>query len=315
MTTSQPSISVVIPTFGRHEVLVDSIRFVLPLLHEGDEFLVIDQTPNHPQAVTDALAEWDASGKIRWLKQAPPSIPDAMNRGLKEARGDVVVFLDDDIRPDSDLLAAYRRVHQQTPGRLVAGRVLQPWHRGSLDPPGAPFGFNCPDAREVAEFIGCNVSVPRAKALALGGFDRNFVRVAYRFEADFAWRWCQAGHSIHYAPDALVHHLKAPSGGTRSYGEHLKNFGPSHSVGEYYFLAVNRPPGWLRRWLRRPFREVATRHHLRRPWWIPATAIAECSGMVWAIALLIRGRRLLAIPAGDADVHGGSASTKHRPNS
>jgi len=34
---------------------------------------------------------------------------------------------------------------------------------------------------------------------------------------------------------------------------------------------------------------VATRHHLRRPWWIPLTLIAELRGMAWALALFLRG--------------------------
>jgi len=51
-------------------------------------------------------------------------------------------------------------------------------------------------------------------ALDLGGFDENFVRVAYRYEAELAYRWRQAGLSIRYISEALIDHLQAQRGGT-----------------------------------------------------------------------------------------------------
>src|SRR6185369_12123650 len=109
----------------------------------------------------------------------------------------------------------------------------------------------------------------REDALALGGFDENFVRVAYNFEREFADRWRAAGGTIQFTPEAAIRHLKAAAGGTRSFGEHLTTAFPAHSVGAYYFLlrsplAKHR----LRAFAARLVRSVVTRHHLRRPWWI-----------------------------------------------
>ncbi len=142
--------------------------------------------------------------------------------------------------------------------------------------------------------IGCNFSVRRTSALACGGFDENFVQVAYRYEADFCRRIRPHG-SVLFAPAASVRHLRAPRGGTRSYGSHLRTVRPSHAVGEYYYLlcARSHPRRW-REFLRRPWRAIATRHHLTHPWWILPTLIAELLGMSWALALKARGPRLVS---------------------
>jgi hypothetical protein len=49
----------------------------------------------------------------------------------------------------------------------------------------------------------------------------------------------------------------------------------------------------LRQILLRPLRAVRTRHHLRRPWWIPLTLIAELRGLLLALRLHRGGAKLL----------------------
>lgn len=287
-----PLLTIGIPTYGRDRVLVETIDHLLLLMQPGDELLIVDQTPQHDEESTRRLCDLSNRGVVRWIRSTEPSIPKAMNQILREACNDVVLFLDDDLIPDLGLLSAHREAHARRPGVIVAGRVLQPWHNGQPDPESGGFGFNSVIPRPLAEFMGGNFSVSRADALALGGFDENFVKVAYRFEADFALRWVRLGRSIDYVPEALIHHLKAPAGGTRVHGDFLRTALPAHSVGEYYFLLIGRPRKWSRTLLSRLFRSVVTRHHLRRPWWIPVTLIAEFSGLVWAIRLSLKGRRL-----------------------
>ena len=288
-------LTVAIPTYGRDSVLTDSVAALLALDPPPWELLVVDQTPVHDADTEARLRGWDQAGQIRWLRLERPSITGAMNHALLEARGDRVLFLDDDILPDPTLLRAHQQAGKSHPEAMVAGRVLQPWHGGQEDPPGSPFLFNSLTPRAVQTFMGGNVAIPRARALALGGFDTNFVKVAYHFEAEFAHRWCQAGHPIRYAPDALIHHLRAQRGGTRSYGQHLTTVQPDHAVGRYYFLLRTRTPltalGACGRDL---LMSVRTRHHLRRPWWIPLTLLAEVRGLAWALRLNGRGPATLA---------------------
>lgn len=288
-----PSLTVAIPTFGRDEVLLSTVRDLLALEQGPDEILIVDQTPTHAEEVEHALEALKASGAIRWCRLPKPSITVAMNTALREALGELVLFLDDDIRPDIALIQAHRNAHQGNPGVLIAGRVLQPWHHLQPDAADADFRFNSLTPRELREFMGGNFSLRRELAISLGGFDENFVEVAYRFEAEFALRWHRCGRSIRYEPTALIHHLKAERGGTRTYGDFLRTWRPSHSVGEYYFLIIARPVDWTKRIVRRLLMSIVTRHHLRRPWWIPATLVSEIRGLTRALGLARGGPRLI----------------------
>src|SRR5438128_2629042 len=100
MTSSVP-VTVAIPTYGRDQVLVDTIRHVLALVPAPAEVIILDQTKDHDPEVVRTLETWHRSAAIRWLQLPEPLIPRAMNRGLIEATCEIVLFLDDDIRPDT----------------------------------------------------------------------------------------------------------------------------------------------------------------------------------------------------------------------
>lgn len=285
-------ISVVIPTYRRESVLLETLAYMLALDPGPSEILVIDQSEKHEPETTRQLETLQAAGHIRVVSLAAPSIPCAMNRGLQEAKQEIVLFLDDDIRPEPGLVSAHLAAHNEHPDVLVAGRVIQPWEEGLDIPPDGPFQFAGLRTAWIDEFMGGNFSVSRSRALALGGFDENFVRVAYRFEAEFAHRARNLGLRIRFEPDACLHHLKAGVGGTRTFGEHLTTWKPGHAVGAYYHaLRTTDGTDCLREFFGRPIRAVATRHHLRRPWWIPATLFAELCGMIWAVKLAWAGPR------------------------
>ena len=293
-------ISVVIPTYGREQVLLDTVTHLLHLNPAPTEIVIVDQTPKHEENIERILKNLQQTGKIRWLRLVEPSITHAMNVGLSEAQHDVVLFLDDDIVPDANLIAAHADAQSRNGCNIVAGQVLQPGEAPlTLEQESGVFRFCSARTQHITEIMGGNFSIKRELALRLGGFDENFVHVAYRFEAEFANRALQAGEKILFEPAASIRHLKAMAGGTRSYGHHLTTIKPSHSVGEFYYLfrakgITNR----LFKILLRPWRSIRTRHHLTHPWWILPTLIAEALGLIWAIFLALRGPRLLADVAG-----------------
>ena len=285
------TLTIAIPTYGREGVLIETLEAVAACAG-GAEILVLDQTAVHTAAVAAALEALVAAGKIRHIRLARPSIPCAMNAGLRLAHGNIVLFLDDDIRPEPGLVEAHLSAHRESEVHLVAGRVLQPWQEGVDFSRDHTFHFASTQPADIDDFMGGNFSVRRDMALDLGGFDENFVRVAYNFEAEFAYRWRRAGYRIRYAPDATIHHLKAGSGGTRSFGEHLTTVRPDHAVGAYYYQ-LRTWRGWqsFSAMLARPARAIMTRHHVMRPWWIPVTLAAEVGGLVWAMRLAAAGPR------------------------
>lgn len=289
---SAPTIAAVIPSFRRHEVLLDTVDQVLRLVPPPDEVIVVDQSATHPAEVQQRLAELAGKSSIRWLRTPAPSIPRAMNLGLQTAASELVLFVDDDVVPAADLVARHVEAHQEPAVVVVAGQVLQPGEEVEpLSPP--HFAFRSSIRQRVDEVIGCNFSVRRTTALRCGGFDENFVQVAYRFEAEFCRRIRSFG-DILFEPAATLRHLRAPAGGTRSYGHHLRTVRPAHAVGEYYFLLRARHPGRWRAFAGRPWRAITTRHHLTRPWWIPPTLLAELLGIGWALVLWARGPRLIS---------------------
>jgi GT2 family glycosyltransferase len=290
LTEAPISVSVVIPTYRREQTLVDTIRSLLSLAVPPEEIIAVDQTERHESTTEQALAELSATGRLRVVRLDRPCIPAAMNRGLLEARHPVVLFLDDDIIPDASLVAAHGAAHGPAEYWVIAGRIIQPWHADGTAP---MTEFAGTAAAEVDAFMGGNFSIRRDRALALGGLDERFVHVAYNFEAEFASRVRRAGGRIRFEPAASIRHLRVTSGGTRSFGDHLRTILPSHAVGAYYFLLRARPRGWWRRVLLRPLRSVATRHHLRRPWWIVPSLLAESLGLLWAAVLWIRGPKLM----------------------
>ena len=298
-----PDISVIIPTYGREEVLLDSIAAVLA--QRPAELIVVDQTGQHRPEVSSQLDRWDSQGDIRWLRVAPPSIPRAMNRGLREAENELVLFLDDDIVPGTHLLNAHYLAHQQFPDAwAIVGRVLQPgetsgpaprngWTREGLSADmGFPFWSDQPEW--VSNVMAGNLSVKRGPAIGCGGFDEHFTGAAYRFETEFARRVIRQGGRIRFEPRASIRHLRAESGGTRAKGNHLASASPRHGIGDYYFAlrqGITRETVWYM--ARRPWREVATRFHLRRPWFIPVKLIGECRALVGALRLVRRPPKLI----------------------
>lgn len=299
-----PDITIAIPTYGREQVLLDTIDQLLALQTKPSEILVMDQTPAHDPETEERLQSLDAEGRLRWVRIAEPSIPEAMNRALLEAEGDIVLFLDDDVDLTSEIVAAHAEAHREHHVPLVAGQVVQSWQtalseddesyaEGSEDDPDR-FLFHSSRICFVDRFMGGNFSIQKDIALSLGGFDENFVRVAYNFEAEFADRLRASGQRILFYPQASIRHLKAESGGTRTFGEHLTTFLPSHAVGRYYYLLVARNiPHRRRKIVTGPFRSVMTRFHLYHPWWILPSFIAECGGVVWAMWLYVRGPRYI----------------------
>ena len=89
------------------------------------EVIVVDQTPEHDVTTAARLSDLVQKGRIRLLHQTP-SIPKAMNRALKEATSDIVLFVDDDIIPAPDLISRHIEAHRRLNVVAVVGQVLQP---------------------------------------------------------------------------------------------------------------------------------------------------------------------------------------------
>jgi glycosyltransferase involved in cell wall biosynthesis len=100
-------ISVVIPTYGREQALVDSINDVLKQDYADFEVIVVDQTVRHEPDTDRFLAAMVAAGKIQLYQLDWASLPGARNYAVRRAKGDIIVFLDDDVELPAGFLAAH----------------------------------------------------------------------------------------------------------------------------------------------------------------------------------------------------------------
>ncbi len=289
------TMSAILPTYRREELLVNTVRAIARQLEPGDEILVVDQSPTHNLEVQATLAQMHEAGTIRWIRKTHPNQAEAMNVGALLAIGDVLLFLDDDIEPFPGLLAAHRRALEGLPEDAVTtGQVLQPWNpepvRSVADHElGFDFAFDRPC--EVRSLMAGNYALRRRTYLALGGMDENYRGSNYRNDAEMAWRvHAQTGRLIQFVPEAGMRHLLA-AGGNRAFGgkDSWRNVGGS--AGDYYFALKWLP--WPRAGLytaRRLLRAPVSRATVRRPWLIPSLFVRELVGIAVASFRLIARR-------------------------
>ena len=101
------TLSIIIPTYNREHVLIETIQFLLNQSPTADEILIIDQTQKHEPKTEQQLTQWEKTEAIRWIKRDVPSITAAMNVGIQLAKSSHLLFLDDDIIPASNLIEAH----------------------------------------------------------------------------------------------------------------------------------------------------------------------------------------------------------------
>jgi GT2 family glycosyltransferase len=304
------TLSIVIPTYRREAVLLDTIESLVKVMGNADgclEILIVDQTEFHDPATDQRLEAWDQSGKIRWIRLDCPHITRSMNMGVQMAKGNIVLFLDDDILPDPELINEHINAYGRHPEAwAVAGQVLQPWDkpqhvvyipRGGRLTRYLDFPFFSSDGTFVENVMAGNLSVRRDHFIRLGGFDENFTPpVATRFETEFAKRLVSKGGRIWFEPKASIRHLRASTGGTRSIGSHLTSMSSIHGLGDYYYaLRCENVKGVERVFyiFKRPFREIRTMFHLKHPWYIPVKFIGEIKALIESFIIFFRPQKFL----------------------
>ena len=92
-------ISVITPTYNRAEYLGNSIESVLSQTYSDFELIIVDDNPNESEArkKTEEVIKKYSDPRIRYIRN-PMNIGGAAarNRGIDEARGEYIAFLDDD---------------------------------------------------------------------------------------------------------------------------------------------------------------------------------------------------------------------------
>src|SRR5947209_5294093 len=97
-----PLVSVVVCTYRRPQMLGDTLQTLRNLQTQGRlsyEVIVIDNDPacSAQSCVTELGRDWPAGVALRYVPENKPGLGNARNRGIEEARGEILAFLDDDL--------------------------------------------------------------------------------------------------------------------------------------------------------------------------------------------------------------------------
>jgi len=239
-TPLPPLISVIIPTYQREAVLRATLQDILSQSYPRFEVLVIDQTLHHEPATQLYLEDLARSQKILWFPVTWASLPAARNYGVRRSRGEIILFIDDDVKIPPDYLAAHSRNYQRPEVGAVAGRVWDRmklsetgnWQEAKLAVGDMGIDYLPPQAmdaaiawyyldlvhpnqpQQVISARGCNMSFRREIFTQYyQWFDERFQGSAVREEADFCLRMRSTPWQIWYDPEAYLVHWGEETGG------------------------------------------------------------------------------------------------------
>lgn len=212
-------LTIAIPTYLREQVLVNTCTEVISAMDAATmELLIIDQTPEHEPSVQLQLSRLEAAGELRRIVLDKPSLTKARNTALLAGLGDIVLFLDDDVRVPEFLFRNHLRWFDNPDIAAVTGEVYNcrnPENPPLLHSPAqGTYRHSGKDLPEPARNTsGGNHSVRKTVALEIGGYDERFVGSALTEDLDFAQRLISTGAKIWYDPEAWIIHLGIKSGG------------------------------------------------------------------------------------------------------
>src|SRR5688572_587169 len=118
-------VSVIVRSYNRLAALAELLRALLAQDHDSFEIVVVEQSTDRPVddlAVVELLAR---DPRVRILRFAPLGGPGARNAGVRAARGELFVFIDDDDLPaGSDWLRRHEASFADPRCLGVTGRFL-----------------------------------------------------------------------------------------------------------------------------------------------------------------------------------------------
>ncbi|MFN2532282.1 MAG: glycosyltransferase family 2 protein [Pyrinomonadaceae bacterium] len=127
---SDVDISIIIPTHNRQDLLRSTLESALAQ-DAGDikyEIIVVDNNcRDHSRQVIENFAS-KSNGRVRYVFEANEGVSYARNTGIREARGPILGFCDDDVCLDPNWLSQIKKAFDTHPNiQFVGGKVLPIW--------------------------------------------------------------------------------------------------------------------------------------------------------------------------------------------
>lgn len=212
-------ISVVISTYNRAAYIVTCLECLAAqtLSKEKYEVVVVDNncTDNTADLVNGFIVAHPLL-PFRYVFEAQKGVSFGRDRGIHEAKGDILVYLDDDAEAEPDLLENYIKFFAEHPDAAGAGgRILpkysekpkpkwmSPWLDGfvaHVDLGGSTRLFK----GRMKYPIGCNMAYRKKYLVQIGGFN---TQLTFRGDDKYIFLVIKdINHRIYYVPGALVYH-------------------------------------------------------------------------------------------------------------
>ncbi|WP_204104711.1 MULTISPECIES: glycosyltransferase family 2 protein [Spirulina sp. CCY15215] len=220
-----PSISAIICTYNRDTYVGAAIDSILAQdLPEFEVILIDNCSTDRTKAIA---AERLSDPRFKYFYESQLGLSAARNRGLKEAKGDILVYLDDDaVASPGWLRAIYDAYKNNEKLAIAGGKTTLIWPPntprpnwlsrdasgvlGLYDLGDAPLSITRPDRSP----IGANYSIRRDILEAIGGFNVNLGRVGKNLvsneELFMTEQALKQGWMVMYLPDAAAGHNVIP---------------------------------------------------------------------------------------------------------
>ena len=254
-------ISVVFPTRNRADLLSSAIHSLLPQTLGSDYFetLIVDNgSTDHTAEVVGRLA--NQIPNLRYIYAAEPGLHVGRHRGVREAKGDILVFADDDIEATPTWLESYRHLFDDPQVAMAGGNnfplFIQPppdwlmclWERsmqgGGRSLPALSILDLKGGLRALSPYQvwGCNFAIRKSVLLQAGGFHpdgmpKELIRFRGDGETHVSRYVVESGLKCVFHPGASVYHKVTPERMTHDY---FRQRGYNQGVSDSYTALRNQ---------------------------------------------------------------------------
>ncbi|HEV8337654.1 MAG TPA: glycosyltransferase [Candidatus Polarisedimenticolia bacterium] len=193
---SSPRVSIVVPTYNRRRLLAGTLPPLLSQEPASIPYEIVVVVDGSRDGTVEMLREIQGEGRLRFVTQENRGLAAARNRGAREGRGEIVLFLDDDMIAPPNLVSGHLEAHARPGERVVFGGLgLAPAVRRSFLKDGVESWGAEIDARLSSpgyrfRFDDCHfghASISKSLFLRAGGFDESFVKFGNE-DYELGWR-------------------------------------------------------------------------------------------------------------------------------
>ncbi len=257
-----PLASVIVPTHDREDLLMEALDSIVgrQALADGFEVVVVENAPRPRLEPRIAETARTASVTVRHVHEPRPGLHRARHRGALDARGSILVYVDDDVVAPPGWLEALVAPFGDSSVAITGGPVRPLWESPPpawvADIPDSYFslldlGDRELDLRYPSGAYGCNMAIRRDVLFEVGGFNPDAMGWERRLfwlrgdgETGLHLKVAEAGYRVLYHPSAgLAHRMPASRATSRAVRHRGLLVGLSHS-----FTSIRQTP--RDRWLR-----------------------------------------------------------------